>query len=79
MPPQTQRFSHRFPSTLIDKDDGLLTAIGKAPLSKHFSLGPLGQLLNKGKAVPSSAWWSAEGKLVAADGTVLSEFESAAL
>jgi len=60
--------------TVITKDDHLLTAVGQSRLPKHFSLGPLGQLLMKGKAVPAGAAWSEPKKLVGANGTVLAHF-----
>jgi hypothetical protein len=61
--------------TLISKDDVLLTAAGKAPLPKQFTLGPLGELLMKGNPVPSSAYWNSKGQLVSATGSILSHLK----
>eukprot|EP00775_Hariotina_reticulata_P002934 gene2934-3220_t len=61
--------------TVISKDDVLLTAVGKAPLPNHFTLGPLGELLMKGNPVPSSAYWNTNGQLISAAGGILAHLK----
>lgn len=59
-------------STLITRDNRLLTILGRHELkSAVFKLGPLGNLLMRGRPVPASAAFNIRGQLIGGDRTTV--------